>query len=69
MNERQKKYVEYMRQVQRSMDAHFSAIFKRLAEDRMKEAAIIADLHASDCGYRDPDDGECDCGLEIGLRF
>lgn len=72
MTKHEKRYMDSLRAFERSARAWMAETYAKVAkskQDQFIEACYRDTGHHAACGTFDPDDGECDCGFEIGLRF
>lgn len=73
MNDHERKYMASLRTFKRSARAWMAEQFAKIRmsqQDRYVEDCQRDTGHHASCSTFDPEGSlECDCGLEIGLRF
>lgn len=75
MTDHERKYMDALRTFERGCKAWMAEQFAKITKSQQDQLGDFIDAcyrdtsHHAACGMFDPDDGECDCGLEIGLRF
>ena len=75
MADYERKYMDALRNFERGCKVWMSEQYAKIVESKRDQFADQINAcyrdtgHHAACGTFDPDDGECDCGFEIGLRF
>lgn len=72
MTDHEKKFMGALRTYERACRVWMAETFAKVTkpqQDQFIEACYRDTGHHASCGTFDPDNGDCDCGFEIGLRF